>query len=66
MNWEIFLDPARPSWPGVLVAPADRHALIHVEAGHPINFAESRALAERIVAALNLPPAASIDPPART
>lgn len=52
--WKCLRDPARPSWPGVLVV-TDNFAdgFISVDAGQPKNFADSLALAERIAAALN-------------
>lgn len=56
--WEIVRDLARPYWPGVLlVGPAG--AFVKVEAGEPVNFADSNALAERLRDGLSVPPSAS-------
>ena len=43
---EILLDPARPSWPGVLLVVGDD--VVRIEAGNPLNFADSKAKAERL------------------
>lgn len=55
-EWKVLRDPARPNWPGVLVVPSDNSSLVHVEAGRPVNFADSVALAERLVEALRVAP----------
>lgn len=52
-KWEVLRDPARPNWPGVLVTTHDMwEGFISVEAGMPRNFADSKALADRIVSGL--------------
>lgn len=51
-QWLVVLDPARPSWPGVLIACQVAPVLISVEAGEPLNFADSKAWADQIVALL--------------
>ncbi len=50
--WRIVRDPVRPNWPGVLVVSDEDGAVIHVEAGRPVNFADSHTLAKRIAEAL--------------
>jgi hypothetical protein len=53
-QWEVLRDPARPNWPGVLVVTKNFHeGFISVDAGNPKNFADSKALADRIAKALS-------------
>lgn len=61
MSWQILLDPARPTWPGVLVRNADGDGF-DVLAGKPYNFADSLKLAERLVQGLQKAVEPSVSP----
>ncbi len=48
-GWQVLRDPARPTWPGVLVVSNEPSSgFISVTAGSPKNFADSKVLGDRI------------------